>query len=158
MLIIQTKRICLAILIFVTSNAFARVDLNNPAAAVLQEKTWELVWSDDFSSDELDDTKWTRSERGNPDWRNTMSEDPRLLKINDGVLHLRGIINDDPANDPAPFLTAGVCSQGKFAFQTGRIEIRARFKSAQGAWPALWMIGEEGSWHGLRRDRSDGTP
>jgi hypothetical protein len=33
-----------------------------------------------------------------------MSEDPRLLRVEDGVLHLRGIVNDAKDKDPAPYL------------------------------------------------------
>ncbi|HQX48759.1 MAG TPA: glycoside hydrolase family 16 protein [Planctomycetaceae bacterium] len=109
---------------------------------------WELIWSDEFESDRLDEVKWGRCERGTPDWMNTMSDDPRLLKIEDGVLHLIGIVNDKKETDPAPYLTAGVTSKGKYAFQYGKVQIRARLKSAQGAWPALWMMGAEKRWPG----------
>ncbi len=109
------------------------------------DSSWELSWEDEFDGDELDSTRWTPCKRGRPAWRDTMSDDPRLLKINDGVLHLRGIVNDEE-EDPAPFLTAGVSSRNKFSFQYGKVQIRARFKSAQGAWPALWMLGTEKGW------------
>ena len=107
---------------------------------------WKLVWEEDFVGTTLDDTRWSRCERGKSDWNNTMSADPRLLSVADGVLHLRGIVNDQPEQDPVPYITAGVTSKGKFAFQYGKVEIRARFKSAQGAWPALWMLGAEKGW------------
>ncbi len=107
---------------------------------------WELVWQDEFAGDKLDGSKWTRCTRGKPDWKNTMSADPRLLQIGNSVLHLRGIANDRQDDDPAPFLTAGVTSRGKFAFQYGKVQIRTRFKSAQGAWPALWMMGADKGW------------
>ena len=29
------------------------------------------------------------------------------------------------------------------AFQYGKIEIRAKLESAQGAWPAIWMLAEQ---------------
>ena len=32
--------------------------------------------------------------------------------------------------------------RGKYFFKYGKVQIRARFKSAQGAWPALWMMPE----------------
>jgi beta-glucanase (GH16 family) len=140
------RYVCLAILTAMTSHALAEVNMNKQVAAVLQGTTWELVWSDDFTDEELDDTKWSRCERGTPDWKNTMSDDPRLLKIDDGVLHLRGIVNDKRDKDPVPYLTAGVNSKGKFSFLYGKVQIRARFKSAQGAWPALWMLGNERGW------------
>jgi beta-glucanase (GH16 family) len=54
--------------------------------------------------------------------------------------------NDNSDEDPSPYLTAGITSKGKFAFRHGKVQIRARFKSAQGAWPALWMLGKEKGW------------
>ena len=107
---------------------------------------WKLVWSDEFEGSELNENNWTRCTRGKPDWKNTMSPDPDLLRMEDGILHLRGIVNKDTLSDPAPFLTAGVTSQGKFNYKFGKVQIRARFKSAHGAWPALWMMGEELGW------------
>lgn len=107
---------------------------------------WELFWQDEFTADQLDNTKWQLCQRGTSDWSNTMSDDPRLLKIKDGVLHLHGIVNDGKDRDAVPFLTAGVNSKGKFSFQYGKVQVRARFKSAQGAWPAIWMLGNEKGW------------
>lgn len=136
---------CVVVLMTV-SCASTGPDKGKGAAAARQLPGWELVWADEFSGEDLDDTKWTLCERGTPDWMNTMSDDPRLLKVEGGVLHLLGIVNDDTDKDPAPYLTAGVTSRGKHAFAYGKVEIRARFKSAQGAWPALWMLGAEGGW------------
>ena len=107
---------------------------------------WKLVWEEDFLGDKLDESRWSRCGRGKSDWNNTMSDDPRLLTVADGVLHLRGIANDGPDKDKVPYLTAGVNSKGKYSFLYGKVQIRARFKSAQGAWPALWMLGEQKGW------------
>lgn len=112
----------------------------------MDDRAWELAWSDEFDGDKLDETKWTRCVRGTSDWDNTMSGDPDLLKISGGILRLRGVENRDTAKDASPYLTAGIHSKGKFAFKYGKVEIRARFKSARGAWPALWMLGSEGAW------------
>ncbi|MCK5114950.1 MAG: glycoside hydrolase family 16 protein [Phycisphaerae bacterium] len=104
---------------------------------------WELLWQDEFTGNTLDQTKWARCKRRRSNWNDTMSDDPGLLVINDGVLHLRGIENDNQDKDPAPYLTAGINSKGKYFFKYGKVQIRARFKSAQGAWPALWMMPEK---------------
>ncbi len=134
-------------LFILVSSASAKPHPQESADATpVKPSKWTLMWQDDFVSDQLDDANWTRCTRGNPDWKNTMSDDPRLLKIKDGVLQLRGIVNDKQDKDPAPYLTAGLSSKGKFAFQYGKVQIRARFKSAQGAWPALWMLGAEKGW------------
>jgi len=108
-----------------------------------EQPEWELIWNDEFSENTLDQTKWTRCNRGSSNWSDTMSDDPRLLVFNDGVLHLRGIENDNQDEDPAPYLSAGLTSKGKYSFQYGKVQIRTRFKSAQGAWPALWMMPEK---------------
>lgn len=107
---------------------------------------WQLVWREDFNAEELDESRWQRCQRGEPDWQNTMSDLPSLLEIKDGILFLYGIENQDLQADNSPYLTAGITSKNKFSFQYGKVEIRARFQSAQGAWPALWLKGEEGHW------------
>jgi endonuclease/exonuclease/phosphatase family metal-dependent hydrolase len=106
------------------------------------QSEWEVVWQDEFTESRLDEAKWTRCRRGGSNWNDTMSVESRLLVINDGAMHLRGIENTDKEKDPAPFLTAGVTSRKKYSFQYGKVQIRARCKSAQGAWPALWMMPE----------------
>lgn len=103
---------------------------------------WKLVWKDDFKGKKLDTSKWSRIPQGNSDWNRHMSMDDRCFELKDGVLRLHGILNPDTSVDKRPFLTGGIWSKGKFAFQYGRIEIRARLGSAKGAWPAIWMLAE----------------
>ncbi|UCF38892.1 MAG: glycoside hydrolase family 16 protein [Acidobacteriota bacterium] len=107
---------------------------------------WKLVWEEEFLGEQLDGSRWSLCERGRADWMNTLSDDPRLLSVKDGVLHLRGIVNDRKDEDSSPYLTAGVTTEEKYAFRYGKVQIRARFKSAQGAWPALWMLGTDKPW------------
>lgn len=116
------------------------------SAAAPQLPGWTLVWQDEFTESKLDPRKWSLCKRGKADWNNTMSDDARLLKISEGVLHLRGIQNKQKGKGASPYLTSGVNSKGKYEFQFGKVQIRAKFKSAQGAWPALWMLGAEKGW------------
>lgn len=130
----------------VISSVFAIAHASQNAASTPPKhpdpSEWELVWQDEFTGNQLDKTKWTRCKRGRSNWNDTMSEDPGLLIIKDGVLHLRGIENDDKDKDPAPYLSAGITSKKKYFVKYGKMQIRARCKSAQGAWPALWMMPE----------------
>lgn len=101
---------------------------------------WELAWSEDFIADTLDTAVWSMTDRGTPDWANTQSHDPRCFAFRDGMLVLRGIVNDDTVADSAPYLTGGVWTKGKKSFEPGRFEIKARLHGAKGAWPAIWLL------------------
>ncbi len=107
-----------------------------------ESKDWKLVWEDNFEGQTLDTSKWTKIPPNNADWGKHMSDDPRCYRVDSGKLFLRGINNPDTLADPRPFLTGGVYTKGKFAFQYGRIEIHAKLECAQGAWPAMWMLAE----------------
>ncbi|MCP5533501.1 MAG: glycoside hydrolase family 16 protein [Akkermansiaceae bacterium] len=117
-----------------------------PPVASARAPAWKLVWNDEFNESFIDKTKWSPCERSTPDWCNTMTKDPRCFKIGGGTLKLIGIVNPDTTEDKSPFLTGGITSKGKSEFTHGKVEIRARFKSAKGAWPALWMLGSKGRW------------
>lgn len=107
-----------------------------------EAKKWKLVWEDDFDGNEIDSTKWSRIPKGESDWNKHMSTVDEVFRLENGSLYLRGINNPDTTKDPRPFITGGIWSKNKFAFQYGRIEIRAKLGSAQGAWPAMWMLAE----------------
>jgi beta-glucanase (GH16 family) len=125
---------------------------------------WELVWEDDFDDNSLDTSHWTKiglltSERllnNFPDvkkdrnaWKKIVNHwssyasatNPKAVRFNNGNILLRGIINDDTTDwDNRPYHTGGIWTLNKFAFQYGRIEVRAKLDAAYGAWPAIWMI------------------
>lgn len=106
-----------------------------------EQKKWELVWSDEFDKPELDSSKWTRIPPGKSDWNRHMTAvEPACYNLKGGVLELIGIVNKDTLKDPRPFLTGGVYTKEKFAWQYGRVEIRAKLESSRGAWPAIWML------------------
>jgi len=120
---------------------------------------WQLVWEDDFDKGTLDTTIWSRIGLfESPKWkvpvenwrevkncfRYITATDPRVVEFDDENIHLKGIINPDSlTGDPRPYLTGGVYSWNKFAFQYGRIEIKAKLDPAYGAWPAIWMLSEK---------------
>lgn len=120
---------------------------------------WKLVWSDEFTKKQLDTTVWSRiglfdtpkSWKTPVDkWREVTNcfryisaNDPRVVTFDGEHIQLKGIINPDSlTGDPRPYLTGGVYTWRKFAFQYGRIEVRARLDQAYGMWPAIWMLSE----------------
>lgn len=106
-----------------------------------EEKKWKLVWSDEFNIPDLDSSKWTRIPPGKSDWnRHMTASEPACYNLQGGKLELIGVVNKDTLKDPRPFLTRGIYTKDKFAWQYGRVEIKAKLESSQGAWPAIWML------------------
>jgi len=126
---------------------------------------WELIWEDEFDQGTLDTIRWSKiglytSERllsnfpeaktNRNAWRNIVSSwssymsstNPEAIKIlMKKISLLRGVINKDTSGwDNRPYHTGGIWTFNKFAFQYGRIEVKARLDPAYGAWPAIWMI------------------
>ena len=128
---------------------------------------WELVWEDQFDKGVLDTTKWSKiglysSERflkNSPElkddkyawkklvnyWHSYMSAtNPDALQFTKESILLRGVLNPDTTGfDTRPYHTGGIWTYEKFAFQYGRIEVRAKLDPAYGAWPAIWMIPQD---------------
>lgn len=112
-----------------------------------KEAAWELVWEEEFDqTGHFNETYWSKIPRGKSDWQNYMSDFDSLFRMQDGNLVLRGIVNHSLPHDTAAFLTGGVWTKDKFNFERGRVEIRARMEGARGAWPAFWMLPQNGKW------------
>ncbi len=120
---------------------------------------WELVWEDNFNKGSLDTNRWSRIDlftspkwkTPKEKWRDNVGCFRYITGTNHDVvtfdaenIYLRGIVNNDTINgDPRPYLTGGIYSAKKFAFQYGRIEIKAKLGAAHGSWPAIWMMSEK---------------
>lgn len=112
-----------------------------------ESKEWKLVWEENFNQpDSFDRSVWSKIPRGTSDWNRHMSDYDSCYAMRDGNLILRGIMNQSLPQDTAPVLTGGVYSKGKRLFSHGRIEIKARLHGARGAWPAFWLLPENGKW------------
>lgn len=119
-----------------------------------KKNKWDLIWEEQFIGNKLDTNKWSlintlpdRYENAS-DWNRHMIADEIVYEVKNGNLYLKGINNPGHLNDPRPYLTGGVKSQGKFSFLYGKVEIRAKKECARGAWPALWMMPEESVYGG----------
>ncbi len=141
----MTASCLFAILLSLPGTLAGNAAQGKPAEEPTQYEGWDLVWHDEFNGPKLDQTKWSRTPRTRSDWANMMSLDPDLLTFRSGVMTLHAVQNPEAETDPdaQPYLTAGVTSRGKFSFTYGKVEIRARFLSARGAWPALWMLSND---------------
>ena len=116
----------------------AQTETGNPRRA---HKGWRLVWAEEFDSNELDTTSWSRCKAGGADWMRHMSPLDSLCRVEDGTLRLYGIRTPEGLDDDRPCITGGVDSKGKRSLRgPARIDVRARFDCAQGFWPAIWLM------------------
>lgn len=109
---------------------------NMPSRKINQ---WVKVWEDNFNGNRLDTAVWGYMDRRNDDSRRYLSDYEGCYSLRKGKLVLKGIVNP-LESDTAKYLTGGVSTRFKKAFAPGRIEVRARFKAADGAWPAIWLL------------------
>ena len=109
-------------------------DKNRPLTA------WELVWSDEFDGDELDDTKWSARvwpARKVNDEDQAYTGRPENVRLEDGMLVIEARKED---YEGAAYTSGRLHSAGKGDFLYGRVEIRAQLPRGQGTWPAIWML------------------
>ncbi|MFW5870040.1 MAG: glycoside hydrolase family 16 protein [Candidatus Sumerlaeota bacterium] len=123
------------------------------------EDTYRLVWSDEFEQDgRPDPEKWDFEEgfvrNKELQWyqaENAFCEDGKL--IIEGRRESKPNPNYDEESDlwkkkrkTAHYTSACVITKGLHSWKYGRFEFRARFKTEQGLWPAIWFLGVEGEW------------
>ena len=114
-----------------------------------------LVWSDEFTNTTgapaaPDATVWGydtgNSGFGNAELENYCAwgsgtapcdtNNPNAYVGTDNMLH---VVARQPS--AGVYTSARLKSQGKFSFQYGRVEVRARVPEYQGLWPAFWSMG-----------------
>lgn len=142
-----------------------------PAAAdpVPTDDGWKLVFSDEFTGNTLDDSKWHAYQDcwgGGNQERECYTRRADNVSVHDGALDLTAkfetatgpSLSEDlraPGVEPAPatkpFTSGKVSTKGKFTLTYGRIEVRAKSPTGQGVWPAIWLLPAQdlyGPWPG----------
>lgn len=128
------------------SDTIADSDPGNNDPQDPPEKELQLVWSDEFETDELDLSKWsyqygTGQDEGLHGWGNnelqyyTDREDN--IYIEDDMLH---IVAREERLEGMNYTSARIRTLDKGDWKYGEIEIRAKLPEGQGTWPAIWML------------------
>ena len=105
----------------------------------------DLVWEDDFNTDGApDSTKWTYDLGttdifGNTGWGN--QEAQSYTDNAENVIVEGGSLKITAKKEGNDYTSARIKTQGLYDFTYGRVEVRAKLPSAQGTWPAIWMLG-----------------
>ena len=129
------------------------------AMAQTDKDGWKLVWNDEFDVDGRPDAQKWDYERGFVRNYELQWYAPENAFQRDGKL----VIEARPADFPCPayregnknwrnsrekveWTSAALITKGKYTFQYGRLEVRARIPVCKGAWPAIWLLGTQHSW------------
>lgn len=132
--------ICFLIVVYMTASPLTVLSQDNTEDV---SPNYKLVWEENFSGTQLDETQWSKIDRQFPDWCNYMTHNEKLYSQKRGRMRLYAKENKNIApNDTAPYLTGGISTRHKQTFTYGKIEVRARIKGAKGCWPAIWIKNE----------------
>ncbi len=100
---------------------------------------FSLMWQDEFDGDRIDPAKWYVSNgyKGHGTVSSAFSSD--CVEVSGGMLRMH--VKRTPGAE-YPYATGRIDSYKRFATDHGRVEIRARFPYAPGAWYAIWARSE----------------
>lgn len=109
-----------------------------------EQKSRELVFSDEFSINGLPDSKkWTYATGGDGFGNNELQYYTKNRLENARVENGNLIIEARKENwEQNKYTSAKLTTQNTFPFQYGIVEVRAKLPKGKGTWPALWMLSE----------------
>lgn len=117
---------------------------------------WQLVWSDEFNSSEIDQNNWTfeignGADKGIPGWGNNeleyYTDSSENAYIENGSLIIQALEEEktftvNNTEYTTGYTSARMITEGKVSTTYGRIEASVKVPSDQGIWSAFWMLGQ----------------
>jgi len=105
---------------------------------------YELVWSDEFTTDGLPDSrKWSYDTEGNAGgWGNNEAQfytkaSLKNSEVKNGFLYINAIKEDFGGKK---YTSARLITKSKGDWLYGKVEVRAKLPEGRGMWPAIWML------------------
>lgn len=147
--------------ILVTTFSLNLAALSALAAAPpeITSENYELVWADEFEVDgEPNPKNWTY-ERGYVRNNEDQWYHPKNAQVKDGKLVItakrenvrnpnyeKGHKSWKKNREFIKYSSSCLLSKGLKSWQYGRFEIKAKIKTEEGLWPAIWFLGDHGVW------------
>lgn len=117
---------------------------------------YKLVWSDEFDVDGRPDSEKWGYEHGFVRNQEQQWYQPQNAVVENGMLKITGKREQVPNTgyradsddwrenrSYANYSSACVVTTGKHSWLYGRFEVKARFPSVKGSWPAIWFLGDK---------------
>jgi beta-glucanase (GH16 family) len=118
-------------------------------AYCISNAQWVLVWSDEFDSSTLDNSKWNFEIGGNG-WGNNEAQyytnSATNFNITGGEATITARAEQLGTN---AYTSSKISTKGLFDVKFGKIEARIQCPMGKGIWPAFWMLGtniDQVSW------------
>ncbi|MDA7794648.1 family 16 glycosylhydrolase, partial [Flavobacteriales bacterium] len=122
-------------------------------SSLLYGQDWNLIWSDEFNGNSLDETYWTHEiGTGNWGWGNGELQyyQAENSTVNDGLLTIQAQEEPDGIlgqwNVPHYYSSSRIVTRDKFTFRYGKVEARIKTMNGEGFWPAFWLLPQGGCW------------
>jgi beta-glucanase (GH16 family) len=114
-----------------------------PTQSAINDKKWELVWSDEFDGTAVDQTKWYLTDAAVVKNNEKQYYSPANASVAGGVLT---ILAEKKAQGGREYTSGHLDTKDKFAMAFGRWECRAKLPKTKAVWPAIWMLRQAGGW------------
>jgi len=107
------------------------------------QSDWNLVWSDEFTVNQIDTIKWNVLLREQSKHGELQYYLPDEVYVEDGLLRIRSRVRKFGSQK---YTSGRINTKGKFTPVYGRFEIRAKLPAGQGIWPAHWLYPQNRNW------------
>lgn len=114
-----------------------------------------LIWSDEFNGNALDNSKWNIQlgdgcDIGNCGWGNNELQlySAEAISVSDGFLTITA---EKSIDDGISYSSARINTRYKGDWTYGRFEARLQLPKGQGIWPAFWMLSTNEPYGGWPR-------
>lgn len=130
-------------------------------AAFCQEipKNFKLIWEEEFTKEgKVDSSRWSFEKgfvRNNElQWyqESNASQVDGFLKIQgrrekiENPFYQEGSDNWKRSREFAEYTSSSINTRGKYEFQFGILEVKAKIDTSSGMWPAIWTLGISKPW------------
>uniref|UniRef100_A0A7S3YVI9 GH16 domain-containing protein n=1 Tax=Lotharella globosa TaxID=91324 RepID=A0A7S3YVI9_9EUKA len=119
--------------------------LNTEDTTITQYAGYKLDWHDEFNIDGRPDNRIWGYEKGFVRNQELQFYTESAARVENGSLVITASRWRDESGN-YKYQSASLKTAGKRTLRYGRVEVRARLKTLNGLWPAIWLVGGRGRW------------
>ncbi|AZA89129.1 Beta-glucanase precursor [Chryseobacterium nakagawai] len=104
----------------------------------------KLIWSDEFNGKGLPDSLKWNYDVGGDGYGNDEAQFYTKNRLENARMENGNLVIEAKKEnwEKNTYTSARLLTKGKFSFQYGTIEVRAKLPKGRGTWPAIWMMSE----------------